>query len=106
MILAMDTISLILAALAVARITRIITEDRIMDGPRNWVIRTAMRASDKFGAEIAYLTTCPWCASMYAGAGAGAAWWAWGDERWFMAVCAALAFSYVTGWLAGRESEA
>ncbi|MFF1957970.1 hypothetical protein ACFVWX_13390 [Streptomyces sp. NPDC058220] len=94
----MDTLTLVLAALATARITRLITADRITEAPRNWIIRRLPRES-----LAAYLLVCAWCSSVYVGSGMGAAWWAFGGERWFAAGCAALAFSYAAGWLSGRE---
>lgn len=91
---------MILAALATARITRLITTDRITEAPRNAVL-------SRLPADglLAYLVHCDWCASVYVGAGSGAAWWAWGDTTWFTAVTAALAFSYVAGFLASKESD-
>lgn len=94
----MDLIALLFAALATARLTRLVTADRITDAPRNWIIRRLPRES-----LLAYLLVCSWCSSIYVGAGMGAAWWAWGDHRWFAAAAGALAFSYVAGWLSGRE---
>lgn len=96
----MDIITLIIAALATARITRLVTTDRITQAPRHWAVRRLPRES-----LAAYLLVCDWCVSVYAGAGVGAAWWAWGDTRWFTAASAALAFSYLSGALLSRESE-
>lgn len=106
MIVAMDTISLILAGLATARVTRLVTGDRLTERPRLWLLTQIVRRN-RHGDEslAAYLVTCPWCVSVYAGAGFGAGWWLWGESRWFTAAVAALAFSYATGWLASRESE-
>lgn len=50
-------------ALAVWRITRLITEDEITRRPRDWIV---MNAPDK----IAYLVTCKHCSSIYAGGAA------------------------------------
>ncbi len=94
----MTALTLLLAALATARFTRLITTDRITQAPRHWVLR---RLPD--GHLLAYLLVCDWCASMYVGAGAATAWWAWGDQRAFTAAVGALAFSHITGWLAARE---
>lgn len=47
-------------ALAVARLTRLVTEDTIFDAQREWV---ALNAPDK----IAYLVTCPHCVSIHLG---------------------------------------
>lgn len=95
----MDLITLALAALATARLTRLLTRDVIFDAPRNRLI-IALPARLE---PVAYLFTCDWCMSVYVGAAVAGGWYAWGDERWFTAVTAALAFSHITGWLAARE---
>lgn len=53
-------VSLIVATLAVARITRLLVEDKIMVGYRQWVVR-------KWGPDslAAYFAHCPWCTSFY-----------------------------------------
>ena len=94
----MDLITLLTGALATARITRLVTTDRITQAPRTWL----QLKLDPDGLW-AYLVTCDWCASVYAGAGVAAA-LAWGPT-WTVWVLAALAFSYVAGWLAAKESE-
>lgn len=52
----------ILGILTVARITRLLVEDRIFIGYRQWAIR-------RFGedSKMAYLVHCPWCTSMWVG---------------------------------------
>lgn len=92
-------ITLFLAALATARLTRLVTKDAIFDGPRGWLIVKLPERLDL----VAYLITCAWCTSVYLGAGTAAAWYAWGEQRWFAAVAGALAFSHITGWLTTRE---
>lgn len=96
----MDLVTLALAALATARITRFITTDRITEAPRNALIRRL----DPNGL-LAYLVVCDWCASVYAGAAVAGAWWLWGTTMAFTAATAALAFSYIAGYLASRESD-
>jgi hypothetical protein len=96
----MDTVTLILAALATARITRLITTDRITEAPRSALIS---RLPDE--SLMAYLIVCDWCSSVYVGAAVAGAWWAWGTTAWFTAATAALAFSYVAGFLASKESD-
>jgi len=97
----MHTIALaLLAALATARGTRLLTRDRILDAPRNRIIRALPRES-----LLSYLILCDWCTSMYVGTaaaavGAWSSWWAWEYVPWL-----ALAFSQVAGWLASREGE-
>lgn len=53
-------ISLLLGLLAVARITRLIVEDRLLVGVRQWAVR-------KWGEDSkpAYLLHCPWCMSIW-----------------------------------------
>lgn len=95
----MDPITLLLAALVTARLTRLITTDRITEAPRNALLRRLPADS-----LAAYLIVCDWCASFYvglgvAGAGALAGWWTW---AWIVPL--GLAFSYVAGWLASKEA--
>lgn len=96
----MDPTALIIGALVTARVTRLITSDKITERPRNW----ALLRLDEEGL-MAYLVQCSWCASVYVGAGVAAvgAWaslWSWG---WALPL--ALSYSYVAGWLASREGE-
>lgn len=96
----MDLITLLTAALVTARITRLITSDRITEAPRNALLR-------RLDAEglWAYLLVCDWCVSVYVGLGVAAA-GAWaGAWSWPWVPPVALAFSYVAGWLASKESE-
>lgn len=96
----MDIATLVICTLAVARLTRLITRDRITRAPREWLLR-------RLDAEslTAWLIVCDWCASFYVGLGAGAVgtlvgWWTW---AWIVPL--GLAFSYVAGWLASMEDE-
>lgn len=98
MMYAMDILSLLLVPLGVARLTRLVVADKLTEKPMTWVIGKTSR-----WGMLGYLLTCSWCVSVYVAAGVSAAWWAWGAERWFAAVCAALAASYVAGFLAGKE---
>lgn len=78
-----------------ARITRVLTVDRISYpirqrivvwlGPDNW---------------FAYLVTCPWCLGLWVSAGVGAAAYFYADTRWWLCVALAGTASYVTGVLA------
>lgn len=93
----MTWMSLVLIALATARITRLITEDFILGRPRNALLL-------RLGSDnpLAYLIVCPWCMSMYVGAGVTGAWWAWGGTLWFTWTTAFLSASHVTGFLATK----
>jgi hypothetical protein len=96
----MDPITLLVAALATARLTRLVTTDRITEAPRVWLLRRL--PSDSLRA---YLIVCDWCVSVYVGA-AVAACGAWtGSWPWTWAVPVGLAFSYAAGFLARGESE-
>lgn len=97
----MDVITLVLAALATARLTRLVTRDVVFERPRNRLI-VAMPARLE---PVAYLLTCDWCTSVYTGSAVAGAWYLWGDTRAFLAVVAALAFSHTTGWLSTREGK-
>lgn len=56
----LTVVLLVTAYLAVARITRLLTEDRITVPLRRWIV-------NKWGENsmTAYLAHCPWCVSMY-----------------------------------------
>lgn len=95
----------LLTLVAVARVTRLITTDKLTEPPRNAVVTRLLREREDgtpspLRTELAYLVVCDWCASMYVGAAAAGAYWAWGETIPFMLVCLALAASYATGFLA------
>jgi len=94
----MDLITLLVAVLATARITRLVTTDRITQAPRSWALK---RLSSE--GLAAYLIVCDWCVSVYAGAGVVGVIILGGQPGFW--VLAALAFSYVAGWLARGEVE-
>jgi len=98
----MDILTLLLVPLATARLARLITADFLTEDIREWA---EARLTAKGWLRLAYLITCAWCASMYVGAVLAAAWWAWGDTRWFAAALLAPAGSYVAGFLASKEGE-
>ncbi len=105
-----NAISIVVFALAVARVTRFITSDKLSEGPRaklvDWAWRrwrpavplTARPVADE--PKPAYLLTCAWCASIYVAAAAAPLAWFWGDEPTLFIPALACAFSYVTGLFA------
>lgn len=93
----MTAVQLVLLILATARITRLITDDKITERPRTWLVLKL-----EGHPQFQYLMYCPWCASMYVGAVVAGAWWAWGDTMWFMTTTAALSASYAAGFLANK----
>lgn len=121
-----SAIALLVYALAVARVTRLINSDVLLDGPRDHLVawawrrkygmgqagqrspeglgyRPAWETAREVGAvepRLAYLITCPWCASIYVGAVAALLVWLAGGSPWLFVPALALAFSYVTGYLA------
>ena len=94
--------TLLLAALATARLTRLITTDRITQAPRSWLLRRIIR---RYGEEslLAYLIVCDWCVSVYVATGVTGAWITMGETLYFQAPAAALTLSYVAGFLASKE---
>jgi hypothetical protein len=80
----------VLAVLAVARVTHFITQDYLFDGPRAWLQAHA-------GNSIAYLIQCPWCLSVWTGAGVAVAVWFRPHSWWVQIPLIGLAASYLTG---------
>lgn len=88
----------VIAVLACARITRLITRDRITQPLR-------MRAVNRLGIESwgAYLIQCDWCTGLWVAAVVmPAAWW-WGHSPWLQLPLLVLAAAYAIGWTASRE---
>lgn len=96
----MHSLTALLAVIATARITRLITTDRITQAPRRWLVQRLPEHS-----LAAYLIVCDWCASVYVGAGVGVAGWMLADWPGFTAVMVALTGSYAAGWLASWDRE-
>lgn len=92
---------LLIYALAVARVTGLIVEDTIFDTPRDNLIGWLDDRPQTLGSAIAKLITCPWCAGMWVALIASPLVWFWGDTPWLLIPGIALAFSQVTGMIAG-----
>lgn len=91
-----DPALLVVYALAVYRLTRLVTADELTANLRE---RVLVRAQGR--PMLAYLVTCPWCISIWIAA-------AWvllatlaPPVAWFAG--AVLAFSAIAGLLAGKE---
>lgn len=99
------TLSLLLMTLAVARVTRLITTDVLFDESRGWLVRSILRGNPEGAVrgKLAYLLVCNWCVSIYTGAAGAGAWYAWHGTMPFVVITAALAASYVTGFLASLK---
>lgn len=100
MMTTMEPITLLIAALATARITLLITRDRITHAPRRWLL-------SKLDPEglAAYLLVCAWCASVYVGGAVAATGAVYGLWAWMWALPLALAFSCFTGVLVSALKE-
>lgn len=84
----------VVTILAVARLTRLITTDTILDPPRTWLVRRL--TSDR----LKYLMLCDWCMSVWVAAVTAPAAWYWWHEPWFLIPAIGLAATYVAGFLA------
>lgn len=89
--------SLVVAALAVARLTRLLVSDKITVGIRQWVI--TKWGPDSWGAK---LILCSWCTSIWVAVPVMPVAVLF-PNRWVIAVLAIPAASYVAGFLANRE---
>jgi hypothetical protein len=89
--------SLVVAALAVARITLLLVDDQITVGYRRWVIK-------RWGEESmpSYLVHCPWCTSVWVAAPIMPAAVIW-PNVWVIAAFAIPAASLVTGLILDRK---
>lgn len=89
-------------ALAVARLTRLVTTDVVFDRPRHalwsWL-------ADHRHPQLLYLSSCRWCASVWIAFPVIVAAYYLGRSPAMLIPAAALATSYVTGWLAEHEEK-
>lgn len=84
-------------ALAVYRLTRLVTTDTVMAWPRAWLSGALHRSPPKRRRTFFFLT-CPWCTSIWLAAGVVAL-TRYVPREWCY-VAAGLAFSGVAGYLA------
>lgn len=90
-------LQLLVYALAVARVTGLITTDSITEPIRDWI---TVRLDDRpatLGEAVSTLITCPWCAGMWVSLIAAPLVWFWGDWPVMLVAAMALAFSQVAG---------
>jgi hypothetical protein len=84
----------VLVVLATARLTRLITADRITGAARKWV-------DERYGEDDlrSYFITCDFCVSTYIAPIVAGATILWPDNRVLVGGLIALTASYVTGML-------
>jgi hypothetical protein len=90
----MNWITLVVIAGATARLTRLVTTDKIFERPRDWILDRV----DPHGF-ITYLLGCPWCVSIYVGAAMAPIGTYLGEEPYVTIPAVALTLSYITGCL-------
>lgn len=96
-----------LLILAVARLARLITADRVTQGLRDRVGGVTRdeydNPSDPKRPVAAYFIQCPWCTSIYLGVPLVAAWLIWPGHDLVLGILLVLAASWVAGFLATVE---
>lgn len=95
----MTVLRIVLAALAVFRLTRLVVADDITLRPRTWIVHQLDRAGHSKAAE---LFDCPWCASFWVAIPVTVAAYHL-DGAWFDAPAIVLGCSAVAGLLASWE---
>lgn len=99
-----STLLILLALLAIARLTRIVTDDAIAEPFRAWVIRHRPAPTDGGDEDpLVYLVHCRWCTSIWIAFPAAAAFYFWHDTAAVQIVVLALAASHVSGLIAHAE---
>jgi len=90
----------VVAALAAARITRLVTRDTITQPLRLWLINRA-----GVDTRLAELIQCDWCSGVWVSSAVIGTTWAWGDHRWVQVCLTILAAAHVVGYLATWERD-
>lgn len=94
-------LTLAVLTLAVARVTGLVVSDSITEPLRDRLLVWLDDRPATAGSWVATLITCPWCAGMWVSlAAAPLAIWLLGLS-WLLVLPLALAFSQVTGMIAG-----
>lgn len=99
-------------ALAVARVTTLLTHDEITAPARSWIVKR-FDSSRRWHRLVAYLlgapeddiSGCPWCMSVWVGLALASVVWAGAGRGWVMAPLLGLAASQITGmiYIYGRQ---
>lgn len=86
---------LVIYALAVARVTTLITSDEITHDARRWLVRKLPLRG--WANWVEYLITCPWCASIWIAAIAAPLIYFHPGSPWLQLPALIFAFSQVAG---------
>lgn len=92
-----DPVLLVIYALAVARVTGLITSDSITEPARDALIGWLDDRPNTLGSFLAALIQCPWCAGMWVSLIAAPLIWQFGASPVMLIPAIALALSQVTG---------
>jgi hypothetical protein len=95
-----EPLILLIYALAVARLTGLVTADSITEDIRDGIISWLDDRPKTLGAYLTTLITCPWCVSIWLAFIASPLVWFYGESPVMLIPAIALAFSQVTGMMA------
>lgn len=89
----MSTLTAVLTAGLILRLTRLVVADQISHRARVWIVL-------KLGPThpVAVLVTCTWCMSVWIAAAVCAAAYWWDDTRWWTLAALAATASLLAGW--------
>ena len=101
----MTLVIFLLALGAVARVTRFVNDDVLFGPAREWL--DERQGSKALG--VGTLVHCGWCASIWVAAGVFASAYAFGQDKWWQFIAAALTASYVyaagSAWIDPEDHE-
>lgn len=89
-----SAVHLIIYALAFARLTILITLDKVTEGPRDRALTYLARNGHPL---LAYFTSCPWCVSIWLGIPAAPLIYYFGETPWLLLPATWLALSMAAG---------
>ena len=98
----MTLTTLVLLCGAVARVTRLVVDDSILDAPRDRLLGWLEPRGD-VGEFLVELLSCSWCASIWIAFPAAAVAWRYPVDARFVVPAAALTASAVAGWLGSHD---
>lgn len=94
-----DPVILVVYALAVTRLTGLVTLDAITEDFRDRAIDWLDDRPRTLGAFVATLITCPWCTGVWVSMAAAPLIWFWGDHPLLLIPAMALALAQVAGMI-------